>query len=297
MSENDQMAWHVCCLQVAGEAAEDIAEHIRVRYDVEPVQLERPGHDEVWLECYFTAATPAVQLRDDLICAFPDMVICNRRCDARDWDQFWRLHFKPHPVGRYLYCCPEWETSPALEPQRRLLKIVPGLSFGTGEHFTTRFALEMIDRLTPATGPAGSLWDVGCGSGILAVAAALLGWAPVYGTDNDATCLTQAAANAALNQVQAQVEWALDDVCAPLVGVPRSFDVVCANLFGALLIQAADRLWAATGRYLVLSGIREHEADAVADTFVALGANEVVRDGDGDWAGILLRRELKKPQI
>ncbi len=284
------MAWHVCCLQVACEVAEEMATYIREHWPVEPVQLERPGHAMVWLECYFPDAASAAQMRAEWVRAFPSIVVATRRCDARDWDQFWRLHFKPHPIGRYLYCCPEWETPPALEPERRLLKIVPGLSFGTGEHFTTRFALEMIDRLTPATGAARSLWDVGCGSGILAVAAALLGWSPIYGTDHDATCLTQSVANAALNNVGERIEWGVDDILTPATVPLARVDVVCANLFGTLLIKAASRLWDATDHYLVLSGIREQEVDTVADTFVALGAHEVVRDGDGDWAGILLRR-------
>lgn len=68
------------------------------------------------------------------------------------------------------------------------------------------------------------------------------------------------------------------------------FDLVCANLYGSLLIKAAPTLWNATGLYLALSGIRETEVDNVAGTFLDLGATEVVRDGDGEWAGLLFKR-------
>ena len=69
-----------------------------------------------------------------------------------------------------------------------------------------------------------------------------------------------------------------------------AFDLVCANLYGSLLIQSAPALWNATRFYLTLSGIRETEVDRVASTFLDLGAQEVIRDGDGEWAGLLLKR-------
>lgn len=283
--------WHVCSVQVPAELAETVADYLRLEGDCEPVQLERPGTGPVWLEAYFAEPTTAATLCNRVAAHVPGVTACVRRCDARDWDQFWRLHFKARPVGRRLFCCPDWETPPPLAADRRVLRMVPGLSFGTGEHFTTRFALEMIDQLAVPAGACRSLWDVGCGSGILAVAGALLGMAPVHGTDNDPVCLQQARANAERNQVADRVTWRQADILQARRDDQR-YDCVCANLFGHLLQQAADNLWRATRYYLVLSGIRETEADQVADTFIKCGAREIVRDGDGEWTGILLGRPV-----
>lgn len=280
--------WYVLTLAVHPDQAEWIADRIRERFAIEPVQLERPGGAQAWVEIYFEREDEIRPVEEALKKECPILASAVRTCDSRDWQAFWQLHFKARNVGKRLRIVPAWELPEHREPDRRTLRIVPGLSFGTGEHFSTRFCLEMIDRLAPP-GPCRSMWDVGCGSGILGVAGALLDMDSVLGTDNDAVCLTQAAENAALNGVRRKTTWRQADITEARDG-GESFDLVCANLFANLLMETASVLWPATGRYLVLSGIREFEVDAVAETFIRFGAQEVVRDGDGDWAGLLFAR-------
>ena len=280
--------WYVLTLAVHPDQAEWIADRIRERFAIEPVQLERPGGAQAWVEIYFEREDEIRPVEEALKKECPILASAVRTCDSRDWQAFWQLHFKARNVGKRLRIVPAWELLEHREPDRRTLRIVPGLSFGTGEHFSTRFCLEMIDRLAPP-GPCRSMWDVGCGSGILGVAGALLDMDSVLGTDNDAVCLTQAAENAALNGVRRKTTWRQADITEARDG-GESFDLVCANLFANLLMETASVLWPATGRYLVLSGIREFEVDAVAETFIRFGAQEVVRDGDGDWAGLLFAR-------
>ncbi len=281
-------AWYVLTLAVAPDEAELLAERIREQFQLEPVQLDRPGGAHTWLELYFEREEALQPVAERIRATIPVAGIAVRRCDSRDWQAFWQLHFKAQPVGKRLLICPAWEESAGADTVRHTLRIVPGLSFGTGDHFTTRFCLETIDQLAPP-GPCRTLWDVGCGSGILAVAGALLGMERVLGTDNDPVCLTQSAENAALNGVDRVTSWRKADM-GEGAGGAGPFDLVCANLYAALLIDAAPVLWEAAARYLVVSGVRESEADAVAESLVSLGAREIVRDGDGAWAGLLFQR-------
>lgn len=288
-AEKTKQAWHVLSMTVPIEQAEWLAEQLREQFGVEPVQLERPQSLHAWLEIYGDCdeAIRALAIRIEKE-AYPVLALAVRTCDARDWRAFWQLHFKPRAVGQRLMICPDWEIPDDAASDRCILRMVPGLSFGTGEHFTTRFCLEMIDRMAPP-GPCRTMWDIGCGSGILGVAAALLGMESVLGTDHDPVCVVQAEENACLNGVNKITTWRAGDLTENRVDAGR-YDLVCANVYASLLMQAREAVWSAVGRYLVLSGIREFEADAVADTYLSAGAKEVVRDGDGEWAGLLLER-------
>lgn len=286
MSESTFQAWYVVTIVLQPTKAEALAEWIRNEWGVEPVQLERPGATQVWLECYFDTeemAQAAMRRLGDV----PDIEgVGERRCDSRDWHTFWQTHFKPHAIGRRLFIQPTWDDT-SVPDGRTLLRMLPGLSFGTGEHFTTRFCLESIDQLAMSV---ETCWDVGSGSGILGIAAALLGVPHVLGTDNDPMCLTQATENALLNGVANQTIWRMADIETATDGTTR-YDLVCANLFARLLCKVASTLWASTGKHLVLSGIREQEVDEVANQFLSLGATEMVRDGDGEWAGLIFRHD------
>jgi ribosomal protein L11 methyltransferase len=177
-----------------------------------------------------------------------------------------------------------WAKHAAKAKGRKTILVDPGLSFGTGEHFTTRFCLEMVDRLCQNSAPV-SMLDVGTGSGILAIAALKLGCKHVLGTDNDAAALEQAKKNARLNRVEDRLALRAQDITAAMP--KRKFDLVCANILGPLLQQVAPSLARLTKRHLVLSGIREVELDAVAEAYLQNGGREIGRDGNGEWGGLL----------
>lgn len=281
--QNKPPSQTVLSLQVRPRAADALAERIREMWRLEPVELARPGESEVWLEVYFPTLVEAHLASRSLASAKDVLAVSVRGYAPRDWRTFWKHHFKARDFGERLRVCPAWSRRP--KRGRVNMVINPGLSFGTGDHFTTRFCLEMIDSFSRPRPPASFL-DVGTGSGILAIAAAKLGARRVVATDNDQQALEHARMNARLNKLSKRIRWVVSDITAD--ALPKGpFDTVCANLYGALLAASAPSLVAAAKKRLILSGIREQETDMVADVFLDLGAREIVRDGNGEWSGLV----------
>lgn len=194
-----------------------------------------------------------------------------RKVPARDWAESWKRHFKPVAIGRKLLVKPTWNRKkPA--PGQALVLLDPGLSFGTGQHATTRFCLqELVDVRDPDR--PQSLLDAGMGSGILALAGVALGFGPVEGFDFDADCVRTAVENAALNGMTSNVTFEQADVTRLPKRPKKKFDVVCANLMADLLIAEAPRLVTrvAPGGRLILAGILTTQFPAVEASFSALG--------------------------
>ena len=198
---------------------------------------------------------------------------------ADDWDERWKAFHQPVRVGDFLVR-PPWGP-----PQNGLLDIVidPAQAFGTGAHPTTRLCLELMRELEPR----GALVDLGCGSGVLAIAAARLGWAPVLGLDHDPEAVRATRANAAANGAAVQVlrHDLMRDGPAP--GAPT----VLANLLRPLLLRvAAEGFAGAAPDALVASGLLAGEGDEVAAAFAAHGLREVARRREGEWIALLLQR-------
>jgi len=278
------LEWTILTLEVPADTADDLADWLREELNLSPVLLERPGSDVTWVELYFKSGHDVKSVLDSIASHYPVRASRLRALGDRDWQTFWRHHFKPHAVGHRLWITPEWDRAATSPGHRIPLILDPGLSFGTGDHFTTRFCLEQLEQRLQE---GNEVWDVGCGSGVLGIAAVLLGARSAFGTDSDPHCLMHAEANARLNGVQAKTSWAREDILQPSQ-TATCYDWVVANLYALLLLEAAPRLWDATRCGVMISGIREFEVDAVAERFLALGAHEISRDGDGEWAGIVL---------
>jgi len=205
---------------------------------------------------------------------------------ADDWDERWKAFHKPIEIehaGRALRVRPPWEAVAGAEDQIDLV-IDPGQAFGTGAHATTRLCLELLLTLDPA----GSCVDIGCGSGVLAIAAAKLGWAEVIALDYEAESVDATIANAEVN-------------AAPLSA--RQFDLrsgdpapgaklVLANLLLPLLVQLSELGFSSTQPdNLIASGLLLGQADEAAKCFLDRhGMIEVERRTSGDWAALLLSR-------
>jgi ribosomal protein L11 methyltransferase len=193
-----------------------------------------------------------------------------------DWDERWKRFHAPVLIGGTVYVRPPWE-EPAVRPGVREVVIDPGQAFGTGAHPTTRMCIELILGLDAS----GSFADLGCGSGVLAIAAAKLGFAPVGAYDADRGAVAATVANARDNAVDlARVE-RLDLRAEP---VPLA-DVVAANLMRPLLLRVAERLESRPSR-LIVSGLLDHEADEVAAAFGPLA--EQRRLSSKGWTALLL---------
>jgi ribosomal protein L11 methyltransferase len=273
----------ILTLATAQVEAEVISDWIAENLEKTVVELKKPGGVSVMLEVYFDDVMEA-EIAAKALAAFPISGTSIREYAAEEWSESWKKHFKPMDIGEQLRVCPPWLAG---DSDRIELVINPGLSFGTGNHFTTRFCLEQLDRFVPESG-AKTLLDVGTGSGILAIAAIRLGADSALGVDFDELCVEQSIENAAVNGVGDKTSFRQHDIKD---GWPdEKYDMVCANIYASLLIENAATLLRVTKNYLLLTGIREVELDGVADTFVQLGGREVVRDCDGEWSGLVIGR-------
>jgi len=279
---------HIVTLEIGRQHADQVMEKIESSWGHPVIQLERPGHAFVWLELYIEQPAEAEIIRM-VAAGWPEVRAAAVRTEnPRDWKTFWRHHFHATNVGDHLRIVPVWEEASAYESgDRKVIWLDPGLSFGTGDHFTTRFCLEMIDRLVPAGG-IDSMLDVGTGSSILAIAAHILGVSRIIGIDHDAYALDQARENLKLNAIATGVELKVSDITeAPVEG---AFDLVCANVYTSVLLSIAGPLVDCTGRYLVLSGIRDPELDEVGRVYREYGMAEIFRDGNGEWGGLAFEK-------
>lgn len=272
---------------LAREDADMLCDWIRARWAVEPVCVERPRQAHAVVTIYFSSLEEAGARQQEL----PDEFFCSSvqvlPCREEDWMTFWQHHFQVQEIGQRLRTVPAWEDIP--DRKRINIRIDPGLSFGTGDHFTTRFCLEELERACIRFRP-GSMLDAGTGSGILAIAAAKLGVPRVEAFDHDPACLARCEKNAALNQLESgRIRFFTANVLQDS-GWCRPADVVCANILTQVLMAAAPALWQATRKRLILTGIREAEGDSVAEAFLPGGAREILRDGDGEWCGMVLDR-------
>jgi ribosomal protein L11 methyltransferase len=200
-----------------------------------------------------------------------------------DWADRWADFHKPTEVAGRIGVRPSW-----WDAKHGLIDVVvdPGRAFGTGGHPTTRLSLGLLVELEEAGEASGPLADWGTGSGVLAIAAAKLGWGPVTGADRESASLEAARANAEANGVDLAIERV--DVRE---GAPPIESTVVANLTANLLEDCARHLGTdgETPRTLVCSGMLETEVDRVADAFAAIGLREAKRLTEGDWAALLLR--------
>lgn len=202
---------------------------------------------------------------------------------ADDWAERWRGFHRPLVLGDRLTVRPPWEPRGQTAVD---IVIDPGQAFGTGAHATTRLCLELLLELADS-GDLGELLDLGCGSGVLAIAGARLGFAPVAAVDNDPASLVAVRENAERNGVSLTVS--RHDLRAD---PPLTAPTVAANLLAPLLDTWASRLAASAPlpRRVIASGLLVGEADRVAEAFAGLGLREAARRESGEWAALLLER-------
>ena len=207
-----------------------------------------------------------------------------KKVPARDWSESWKRHFKPLDLGPRLLVKPTWSRRVPKKSQA-LVVLDPGLSFGTGQHATTRFCLEQLVALRDPAASSQSMLDVGTGSGILAIAAVKLGYQPVNAFDFDPDCVRVANENTELNGVAEVLSVTHDDITQVPKKPKQRYSVVCANLIYDLLIAERDRLLArvAPGGSLVLAGILETQFTLVRKTFEEAGWKLVAATTDKEW--------------
>jgi ribosomal protein L11 methyltransferase len=210
--------------------------------------------------------------------------LTTRMVHEADWAEAWKAHFPVLRVGRRLVIRPTWRRH-RRAPDDVVLALDPGMAFGTGLHPTTRLCLAAVESLADRGVLAGArVLDVGCGSGILAIAALKLGADAALGVDTDPIAIDATAANAARNRLAGKLEGregSLPSGAAP-------FDVVLANLIASVLVVLAPLLRdeLRTGGVLLASGIFIDREPEVTAAFQSVGLSVVARSAEGEWVAL-----------
>lgn len=220
----------------------------------------------------------------------PDYSIEVSRLENVDWANEWKKHFKPAVAAPGIVVRPSWEPYDPL-PGERVVVIDPKMAFGTGTHETTRMALAaLVDWFSDGGRGVTRVLDAGCGTGVLAIVALLLGATEAVAVDNDPVAVDCARENAALNDVADRML----AVATPLADIEGVFERVVANIDAPTLAVLAAGIVGrlAEGGRLAVTGLLEAGAAEVAPRFLALGLREVGRRSQGEWVLI----EFEKPR-
>jgi ribosomal protein L11 methyltransferase len=280
-------------LEVGPPADRDLFEAALVDYGVTAV--DSPDSSDA-LRVFFASEEQRLQAEAGLRARFPDLTILPVEVPDEDWVSRSQSNLRAVRVGD-IVVAPPWDVpvagvtgagfpdaETARPAPRHVIVIQPSMGFGTGHHATTRLCLEALQQL-PLTGR--SVLDVGTGSGLLAIAAQRLGAADVLGIDNDMDAVEASRENLALNAAVSQVTIRAADLRSMTAG---AFDVITANLTGALLQEAAGRLASLARPHgnIILSGFTHAEADDVLAAYSRFLVS--ARREEDEWVCVTLHR-------
>ncbi|MCI8648565.1 MAG: 50S ribosomal protein L11 methyltransferase [Anaerotruncus sp.] len=205
--------------------------------------------------------------------------------DEQDWANNWKKYYFPTKVGDRLVVCPSWEQYQP-KPDEVVLTMDPGMAFGTGTHDTTRLCMQLLERYIT---PAATLLDIGTGSGILAVAALLLGAQQAVGVDIDEVAVRVAKENAAANQVTGRVTFLAGDLTEKVHG---QFSVITANIVADVIIRLIPSLaqFLAPDGVFIASGIIDTRETEVLAALEQAGYQLEQRRESGGWVALSARR-------
>jgi ribosomal protein L11 methyltransferase len=310
MCSVDKASWLEVSLQVTPEQAEAVAE-VLGRFTPEGVVVEQLAkqnadpetHMEplVKVSGYLFADAHLEEKKQRLeealfylgrIQPLPDPVF--KRIQDENWMTAWKDQYKPLKLGGNLAILPAWADNPY--PERIAIRINPGMAFGTGTHPTTQLCLEMMEyRIAPGM----DVIDVGCGSGILSIAAVLLGAGHAYGTDISAAAVQSSRENAELNHVSQKVSFMLGsvgDITSGSFGVAIA-PLVIVNILATIIMRLFDEnlgdLVSEEGG-LILSGILDQQAPDVLQKAQHAGFSLVEKREIEDWVGLYFNKKAKK---
>lgn len=202
-----------------------------------------------------------------------------------DWNENWKKYFKAFEVGERLAVCPSWEKYNN-NSGRTVLQIDPGAAFGTGTHATTSLCLSILENTVKE---GQRVLDIGCGSGILAVASVLLGAHSAVGVDIDAQSVKTAKENAEINGVASKTEFFIGDLADKVSG---KYEIVCANIVADIIIRLFDSVadFMTDDGILIISGIIDMRADEVKQSAAEHGfkiKEELMRE---NWCAYILTK-------
>jgi ribosomal protein L11 methyltransferase len=301
------MNWIEVALSVDGEAAEAVAELLQ-RYGHQGVSIEQEGilpdkwddgevppAQQLTVRAYLPADHRIEEAKIQLETALGHMSLMYPMpmpsyavVHEEDWAEAWKAHYHPVRIGRRLLIRPQW-TEAQTQPEDIVIALDPGMAFGTGTHPTTQLCLQGIEDLMQH---GLKVLDLGCGSGILSIAAAKLGAQQVVALDIDPIAVKVTQENAAQNGAAAKIlaqEGSLESV----ITSARRFDLVVVNILAKIIIQMCDQHLGDTvrpGGKAIFSGIIEEQANDVENALRRTGLEPYARRQDGDWVLIEAKR-------
>lgn len=287
---------HVLRVETSRAAADVVEEALEMTGHA-PVRWDESDRDLVRFEIFFDHIEAAEDLRAQFQTPLETTAGTDRctlsieRLEPQDWKEAWKRHFRTQRISERIVVKPTWARCEA-SPGDCVITLDPGMSFGTGLHPTTRACLRFLDRMS-RNGRQGSLLDAGCGSGILSIAAAKLGFAPVVAFDHDATSVRICGQNLQQNGVEHVVRCCTADMTCPPFA--RAFSVVAANLLADILTANAERLAGLVsnepGSTLLLAGILSEQYPRVREIFETLSFVERESATEAEWTSGRLERK------
>ena len=265
----------------------------RTFWDYMDDDVARPSGD-VLVKCFLPVDIADEDIRSVLAdiealkerSAFPlgTLETARREVDGDDWIDIWKKHFRPLHIGERVVVCPEWiEYAP--KEGEAVVRLDSNMAFGTGEHETTAMCLELLQQYLR---PGDTVVDVGCGSGILGIAALLMGAGFAYMTDIDYVAVQSAAHNAALNGVDGRAKIALSDL---LEDADVRGQVMTANITADILCRLAGSIPKnlCPGGALILSGIIAPKLAQVIAAYEGVGLHIEKQLQRGEWYALAFR--------
>lgn len=281
--------------EVPLDAAPALEELLAEREEQRLMMLEDKPSGRAWLTGYFGSPAEAMTAWRDLTAVmdapWTKTAPAVREMPDEDWKNSYKAHFKASKFGR-LNWVPVWERETFVLPAgEEVLWLDPGMAFGTGNHETTRLCCERLALFAAARGNTARVIDAGCGSGILALSAAKLGFGEIAAFDNDPLAVDVSRENAVLNGLAGRVDFYVGDLVTGLAG--RRAGLVLANIQADVLMRFVQELLGAVapGGQLVLSGILSQELETVRGRFAGVAAGWRVESRVlGEWSDLTLTR-------
>lgn len=285
-TQKQEPRWHALDVELEAGAREAV-EYALMEAGALGTETENSDDALIHVTAYFSTVPQRERVRDEL---FEALRIYNlptssvrdmnlREVAERDWLEEWKQNWQPVEVGRFIIA-PPWSTLTNTH-DRIVIRIEPGMAFGTGTHETTRLCLAAIQKHFTGS----SFLDVGTGTGILAIAAAkLFPEARIDACDTDESAIEIARENAQANGILDQIDFhvgSVDDSTA-------SADLVCANLTADVIVRMMRTLVSLTCGKLVLSGILETQVEMVQAALADCGISEFEIELDGEWVSLIV---------
>jgi ribosomal protein L11 methyltransferase len=277
--------WIKALIAVDGADVDEVAGALAYDHNL-AVEVSDRGEIIIWLDSATFSPETVHEIVNSLRIQFSGALFhapVIEKKEDEDWLKKWKESFTPLPVGRSLVIVPSWWRGPVPEG-RKIITLDPGMAFGTGHHPATAMCMEALERFA-----TGAVLDVGCGSGILAITAALSGAERVIGVDNDPEAAIVARENVEINNLAGKVE--IRDGTIDCVD-ETDIAVIVANLFLNALITLAPAFYAKikSGGTLIASGLRREQGEPAQSAFTRAGFANVERIDKDEWTALVMRR-------